>query len=87
MTALPPFSGDEPTCAKCGRVGARTEYLSMGDCVHGPGDRGVTLGWDVNERLHRECERCGYQWDEAVVEPCACTPNDVCTPCYARRNP
>jgi hypothetical protein len=66
---LPPFSGDEPTCLKCGYAGARTEFLTMGDCVHGPGDRGVTLGWNVNERLHRECQRCQYQWDEAIVEP------------------
>lgn len=67
MITLPPFSGDEPTCAKCGYVGASTEYLPMGDCVHGPRDRGVTLGRTANERLHRECQRCQYQWDEAVV--------------------
>ncbi|MFD6968351.1 hypothetical protein [Streptomyces sp. NPDC059949] len=66
MTALPPFSGDEPTCAKCGYAGARTEYLPFGDCAHEPGAR-VTIGWTANERLHRECQRCGHQWDEAVV--------------------
>ncbi|MFE3578743.1 hypothetical protein [Streptomyces vinaceus] len=69
MSSLPPFSGDEPTCAKCGWTGASTEYLPMGDCVHSPGDRGVTLGWAANERLHRECQRCRYAWDEAIVEP------------------
>ncbi|MFJ1865515.1 hypothetical protein ACIOD1_12870 [Streptomyces sp. NPDC088097] len=68
MTTLPPFSGDEPTCGKCGWTGASTEYLPMGDCVHGPGDRSVTLGWTANERLHRECQRCRYQWDEAIAE-------------------
>lgn len=68
MSSLPPFSGDEPTCTKCGWTGASTEYLPMGECVHSPGDRGVTLGWQANERLHRECRRCRYQWDEAVVE-------------------
>lgn len=69
MNTLPPYSGDEPTCMKCGNVGASTEYLPLGDCVHSPGDRGVTLGWTPNERLHRECQRCQYQWDEATVEP------------------
>ncbi|MEU9000506.1 hypothetical protein [Streptomyces sp. NPDC048551] len=72
MTALPPFSGDEPTCTKCGWTGARTEYLPMGDCVHGPGARGVTIGWTANERLHRECQRCRYQWDEAIVPKASC---------------
>ncbi|MFD4740588.1 hypothetical protein ACFWNQ_24970 [Streptomyces virginiae] len=67
MSTLPPFSGDEPTCTKCGWTGASTEYLPFGDCVHSPGDRGVTLGWTANERLHRECQRCRYQWDEAIV--------------------
>lgn len=34
MTALPPFSGDEPTCIKCGYAGARTEYRALGTCEH-----------------------------------------------------
>lgn len=86
MNSLPPFSGDDPPCIKCGWTDARTEYLPFGDCAHGLGDR-TTVGFQPNERLHRECTRCGYQWDEAIVEPCSCTPNDTCTSCYARRNP
>ncbi|MBT2449457.1 hypothetical protein J7F03_20670 [Streptomyces sp. ISL-43] len=68
MSALPPFSGDEPTCAKCGHKGASTEYLAFGDCHHAP-RTGITIGWHANQRLHRECGRCGHQWDEATVPP------------------
>lgn len=66
MSALyPPFSGDEPTCTKCGYGGAATEYRAHGECLHGHGLTEV-FGFEPNERLHRECARCG-QWDEAIV--------------------
>lgn len=64
--ALPPFTGDDSTCIKCGNVGARTEYLSNGTCVH---DGRAILGYARNERLCRQCERCDYRWDEALAEP------------------
>lgn len=64
--ASPPFSGDDATCQKCGQVGASTSYIQHGRCLHDGSH--VTLGWDRNERLHRECRRCGYEWDEATVE-------------------
>jgi ribosomal protein L37E len=65
----PPFSGDEPTCAKCGHEGgAFTRYRQHGQCIHGPGLEGI-VGYGPNERLHRECARCGYEWDEAVFTP------------------
>lgn len=67
MTDLPPFSGDDPTCPKCGNEGADTEYRPYGDCVH-EAEAGLILGSHPNERLHRECSRCGYSWDEATVE-------------------
>jgi hypothetical protein len=28
---------------------------------------GVVLGMQPNERLHRECRRCDFSWDEALV--------------------
>lgn len=64
---LPPYSGEEPTCPKCLNVGARTQYLAHGRCVHGSG--GGIVGVIPNERLHRKCWRCDYAWDEAVVAP------------------
>jgi predicted nucleic-acid-binding Zn-ribbon protein len=63
---LPPFSGDEPTCPKCQHEGASTEYRALGQCLH---DSGGAIGVARNERLHRECLRCGYAWDEALAEP------------------
>jgi hypothetical protein len=65
MSDLPPFSGDDPTCPKCGNVGARTRFRSFGRCEHGAG---MVLGFEPNERLHRECDRCDYAWDEATVD-------------------
>lgn len=61
---LPPFSGDEPTCSKCGHEGASTEYRALGKCLH---DSGEAIGANKNERLHRECSRCNHAWDEAIV--------------------
>lgn len=66
--SYPPFSGDEPTCTKCGHEGAATEYRAHGECIHGHGLTG-TIGFEPNERLHRECARCGHEWDEALVAP------------------
>ncbi|MFB4306951.1 hypothetical protein [Actinomadura sp. GTD37] len=64
--ALPPFSGDDPTCVKCGNVGAITKYrpcFMVGDCHH-PGI-GALQGV---EHLDRECGRCDYTWPEATFE-------------------
>lgn len=62
---LPPFSGVIPRCVKCGNLGATTKYLAFGRCLHGS-DRAFA-GYEPNERLHRECGRCGYAWDEALA--------------------
>jgi ribosomal protein S27AE len=67
MANLPPFSGDRPTCPKCGNVGARTEYVSPSlRCSH-PGEVRSPYAL-TTERLHRECGRCDYAWDEATIE-------------------
>jgi rubredoxin len=63
---LPPFSGDKPTCPKCGHGDAYTEYRGNGTCVHG--GSGGYFGFGPNERLHRQCARCGYAWDEATTD-------------------
>jgi DNA-directed RNA polymerase subunit M/transcription elongation factor TFIIS len=65
---LPPFSGDTPTCPKCGHEHATTRYMHTGFCLHLGCDSEVMENGEVNERLHRECGRCGYAWDEATVE-------------------
>lgn len=64
---LPPFSGDTPLCAKCGYDEADTLHMEFGACLHGTRDR--VIGSQPNDRLHRECKRCAYSWDEALAEP------------------
>jgi Zn ribbon nucleic-acid-binding protein len=62
-TALPPFSGSHPTCAKCGHHDATVKHTfgqPMTLC------RAVTPT-GMPERLCRECVRCGYHWDEALA--------------------
>jgi hypothetical protein len=67
---LPPFSVDKPTCIKCGHVGASTQYMAHGQCIHGDGiGIDTAIGYEPNERLHRTCERCDFAWDEAISYP------------------
>lgn len=66
MNTHPPYTGPKVRCTKCGNKGAYTNYMATGRCMHvWPY---VVDGFDANPRLHRECERCGHQWDEATVE-------------------
>lgn len=62
MDTLPPFSGDDTRCTKCGNTQASTTY-------RGEGER--SLGDFFNptrcERLDRVCQRCRYAWSEAIA--------------------
>lgn len=72
MTApLPPFSDPDPTCPKCGNVGAYTRYTNpRGHGGIGRIDYQYPTGPRVEvEHLSRECNRCDYSWPEATVEP------------------
>ena len=62
--ALPPFSGDDVECIKCGNVGAYTHYRKKGE--PSPGE--IAFGGGPPERLDRECARCDYTWLEACVD-------------------
>lgn len=65
-TSHPPYSGPAVRCTKCGNKGAHTSYMAYGRCTHAwPYE---VIGSEPNERLHRECERCGHQWDENTIE-------------------
>lgn len=66
-----PYTGPDVVCPKCGNQGASTRYLSYGNCAHF-GDENLIAGTHVNERLHRECDRCDHSWDEAIVGPRRC---------------
>lgn len=76
---LPPFSGEHPQCPKCGNRGAYTEWRpARGETVDlgvGGSDRLVAHG--DYEHLRRRCERCDYEWREAIIE--AAPPGDTMT--------
>jgi hypothetical protein len=64
----PPFSGDDPVCPKCLKIGASVEYMAYGECYHDSGGvSGTIFGFQPNERLHRVCIRCSYAWDENLA--------------------
>lgn len=67
---LPPFSGDNPTCPKCGHTEAVTRHRKAGEPRTG---EAVLLARAARypERLERECWRCDFVWDEAraAIEP------------------
>lgn len=66
--ALPPFSGDRPRCVKCGHEGAATRFMGYGYCSHDSVTGSAVIGAFSNERLHRRCRNCDYEWDEALAE-------------------
>ena len=51
------------TCRKCGCTDIKTEY-----CEH-KGGRLMEICWCKvdDEHMHRTCERCRYEWLEAVL--------------------
>lgn len=70
---LPPFSGDDTTCTKCGHGGAITAYRAQGEPRPDTNEarlRGMfNVPSNAPERLERGCFRCGYVWDEALAQP------------------
>lgn len=62
---LAPFSGDRTLCTRCGYNEAGTRHHPAGrTCIHT--SEGPRVVWGM-ERLHRNCRRCGFSWDEACV--------------------
>ncbi|MGW2220986.1 hypothetical protein ACWCSD_38880 [Nonomuraea sp. NPDC001684] len=66
--ALPPFSGLEPTCAKCGWIGATLQYRPERGPLVLPWNSAVLVDVARPERLARHCTSCGYHWDEAPLD-------------------
>ncbi|MEH0402914.1 hypothetical protein ACFY7V_03745 [[Kitasatospora] papulosa] len=64
---LPPFSGDDPLCAKCSNVDAFTDYRAAGE--YGSDEPRRMMPSRKGERLERRCGRCSFTWDEALVPP------------------
>jgi hypothetical protein len=63
---LPPFTGDSAECPKCSYDLIRTTYCHP--LRSGTRDtlNGVWAWGPLQERHRRECERCEYQWYEAI---------------------
>ncbi|WNI20350.1 hypothetical protein [Actinacidiphila sp. ITFR-21] len=63
---LPPYTGEMSPCAKCANPEAFTRYRpALG---HGLLEvNGVMTRGPLPERLERTCQRCDYQWDEALA--------------------
>ncbi|WP_434593404.1 hypothetical protein [Streptomyces sp. A5-4] len=63
---LPPFSGDETVCAMCSNLEAFTAYRpACLDVIEEFNNRLVRRG-PLPKRLERRCQRCDFQWDEAL---------------------
>ncbi|MEU2487103.1 hypothetical protein ABZ593_21150 [Streptomyces sp. NPDC012617] len=65
-TVLPPFSGEQTECVKCSAIEAFTRFRPA--CPRGMWDynRSTAMRGPLPERLERQCQRCDYQWDEAL---------------------
>lgn len=65
---LPPYSGDDTTCPKCAHLGASTRFRAASARMLWDtwNDKIVSRG-PLPERLQRECNRCGWCWDEDLA--------------------
>ncbi|MBP5906839.1 hypothetical protein F3K40_15380 [Streptomyces sp. LBUM 1478] len=68
LTELPPFTGDEGQCLKCFHPFLSTHYRPRMNGRTMAKLNGLYRSGPLPERLERECDRCGYKWDEAVGE-------------------
>lgn len=65
LPSLPPYSGDENRCVKCGNTGAFTIYQPAATVMAVRASGSLRRG-PLPERLERRCTRCDYWWDEAL---------------------
>lgn len=69
-TTLPPYTGPDTECPKCGHDAATTTFVGTGRCGGDSHDFIQNSHGLDNPRLCRRCKRCDYAWDEAcVAEP------------------
>ncbi|MFB8347983.1 hypothetical protein [Streptomyces niveus] len=68
---LPPFSGDETECAMCSNLEAFTVFRPATAHVIEEFNGRLERRGPLPKRLERRCQRCDYQWDEALnPSPC-----------------
>ncbi|MFF0092758.1 hypothetical protein ACFYSF_22735 [Streptomyces canus] len=64
---LPPYSAENAVCPKCQFAAAFTHYRpAVPPVVMSDWNGGMRRG-PLPQRLERECERCSFTWDEALV--------------------
>ncbi|MFJ3812246.1 hypothetical protein ACIPWE_38525 [Streptomyces sp. NPDC090073] len=66
---LPPYSGEDTACPKCGYDQARTTYRAPRPRSLWEWNDQTTTRGPLPERLQRNCSRCDYAWDEALDPP------------------
>ncbi|QBZ73531.1 DNA binding protein [Streptomyces phage Mischief19] len=64
VEVLPPYSGDQAQCIKCGEFGAMTEWQQVLPPVL---KGGQVVKPQRDEALKRTCHNCGYSWREACL--------------------
>ncbi|MFD9903880.1 hypothetical protein [Streptomyces sp. NPDC059063] len=64
---LPPFSGEEVDCTKCGNAAAYTFYRPSARMLIDDRNGATLRRGPLPERLERHCTRCGFEWDEALA--------------------
>lgn len=64
MATLPALN-PEAICPKCGHDDVYMGYMRQG-C---PSPARCGVRWDGGEHMDRVCQRCHYQWAEAVMQP------------------
>ncbi|GAA4229449.1 ribosomal protein S27AE [Streptosporangium album] len=65
---MPPYSGLEPTCPKCGWIGASLQYREARGPIALPWNTAYVVDVARPERLARHCQSCGFHWDEAPLD-------------------
>jgi hypothetical protein len=71
---LPPYSGTDALCAMCSHARASTRFQSERHRVMREFNGIVGRHATLTARLERQCERCDYQWDEALNPPTETEP-------------
>ncbi|MFD3978326.1 hypothetical protein ACFWR6_07035 [Streptomyces griseus] len=76
QVVLPPFTGDDAVCPKCSHFEMLTRYRPAKSSQVVEEFNGKPRRGPLPERLERECGRCDFAWDEALLSPAvaAATP-------------
>lgn len=71
LVQLPPFSGEISFCSKCANLEAFTWYRPAERRHLGEWNGQREMRGPLPGRLERQCQRCNFQWEEALVSTTA----------------